>query len=301
MTPIDLSPFEAWLRSRDRSAHTVRNYLSDLRQFGTWFRQTADTELSPPLVTPLDIRDYRQYLQTVRRLKAATVNRKLAAISVWLDWALDAGLLLDVNPAKNVRGVRSSQRVAKWLSRRDEGKVLRVLGRELNAARTVPARRKALRNRALVVLILNTGLRAEEALSLRLPDLEIKARSGNVLVRSGKGNKERSVPLNKNARNALREWLAVRPSDTDYVFTSQKGGRWSGAGARAAMQEIARVAGVEAHLHTLRHTFAKRLVDAGVSLEKVAALLGHSNLNTTRIYTAPGESDLEDAVGKLEY
>jgi integrase/recombinase XerC len=253
------------------------------------------------MVTPLDIRDYRQYLQTVRRLKAATVNRKLAAISMWLDWALDTGLLLDVNPAKNVRGVRASRPTVKWLSRQDEGKILRVLERDLNAARTDPARRKALRNRALVVLILNTGLRASEALSLRLDDVEINARSGRVLVRSGKGNKERSVPLNKNARQALQNWLDVRPTGTPYVFTSQKGGQWSSAGARATLQEIARVAGVDAHLHTLRHTFAKRLVDAGVSLEKVAALLGHSRLDTTRIYTTPGESDLESAVGTLDY
>jgi len=68
-----------------------------------------------------------------------------------------------------------------------------------------------------------------------------------------------------------------------------------------AVQRFAKIAGIrQVTPHTLRHSFAKALIDAGVSLEKVATLLGHSNLNTTRIYTTPGEEDLEDAVGKIE-
>ncbi len=298
---IDLSAFEAWLRSQDRSGHTIRSYLSDLRQFAAWFEQSNGEACTPSLVTAVDVREYRQHLHLVRRLKAATVNRKLASITAWLDWALERGLLAEGNPARRVRGVGSATATVQWLSRREEGRLLRALERSVHAARTGAARRRALRNRALVVLILNTGLRAEEALSLRLDDLRLNERSGQALVRSGKGRKQRTVPLNKEARSALRAWLEVRPSGTDFVFTSQKGNRWASSSARRGMQEIARMAGVEAHLHTLRHTFAKRLVDAGVSLEKAAALLGHASLDTTRIYTTPSPGDLASAVEKLEY
>ncbi len=292
--------FEAWLRSKDRSEHTIRSYLSDLRQFAVWFEQSNGQALSAQAVTSLDVRDYRQHLQAVKRLKAATVNRKLASISTWLGWAVATGRT-EVNPAAGISGVKHTANAIQWLTRQEEGRLLRVLERGVHAARTDAGRRRALRNRALVVLILNTGLRADEALSLRLDDLTLNERSGEVLVRSGKGCKQRTVPLNKEARSALRAWLEVRPSGTDFVFTSQKGNRWANSSARRGMQEIARVAGVEAHLHTLRHTFAKRLVDAGVGLEQVAALLGHASLETTRIYTTPSRGDLVRAVEKLEY
>jgi integrase/recombinase XerC len=133
-------------------------------------------------------------------------------------------------------------------------------------------------------------------------DITLDDRKGSVTVREGKGTKRREVPLNAKARKAIIEYLRVRPDvDSDELFLGQRNEGVQSKTIQRAVQRFAKKAGLKnATPHTLRHSFAKALIDAGVSLEKVATLLGHSNLNTTRIYMAPGEEDLEDAVGRIE-
>ncbi len=101
-------------------------------------------------------------------------------------------------------------------------------------------------------------------------------------------------------REALRAWLKLRGDQAGALFLDRNGGRLTPAGLHRRLAQLGERVNVELHAHTLRHTFAKRLVDSGVTLEKVASLLGHSNLNTTRIYITPGERDLERAVAVLE-
>ena len=113
------------------------------------------------------------------------------------------------------------------------------------------------------------------------------------------GEKRREVPVNAEAREAISKWLELRGRDPGLLFSSQRGDGITGSGIHRRLAELGRIANAEVHAHTLRHTFAKNLIDAGVGLERVAALLGHSNLNTTRIYTTPGERDLEAAVERL--
>ena len=124
------------------------------------------------------------------------------------------------------------------------------------------------------------------------------------MVRKGKGSKQRSVPLNTDARKAIQDWLSVRRQvDNDYVWVaveSEEEGALSARSMQRAIYRLGQQAGLENLTpHMLRHSFAKNLVDSGVGLEKVAALLGHSNLNTTRVYIAPNQQDLERAVEQV--
>ncbi len=294
-----IQAFLTFLEEQDRSPQTVRAYKSDLAAFARWFEGSNGFSPTPHLVTPVDAREYRAYMLNVKRLSPGTVNRRLSALRSWMDWAVKSGLL-DFNPIAHIHGVGDAQESIHWLTPQEEGKLLRAVQREVNAARTEAATRNALRNRALVVLLLNTGLRASEALALRLDDLDIGERKGEVRVRYGKRRKARTVPLNKQARQALKDWIAVRPPG-EYLFNTRRSARLDNSQLRRIMATFARLSGVEFTAHSLRHTFGKRLVDAGVSLEKVAALMGHSNLNTTRIYITPGKEDLRRAVEQLEY
>ena len=149
-----------------------------------------------------------------------------------------------------------------------------------------------------MLFLWHTGLRVSEAITLTQRDVQLSERKGQVTVR-GKGTKQRTVPLNTEARQALQAWLDVRPitaddavwisTETDCALTVRS--------VQHVFERYGRAAHVE-HLspHVLRHCFGKNLIDAEVSLEKVAALLGHSNLNTTRIYITPSEQDLAQAV-----
>lgn len=121
------------------------------------------------------------------------------------------------------------------------------------------------------------------------------------MVRGGKGDKFRTIPLNLNARNALKAYLSVRPGvNHDYLFVGQKGHWLRPPGIYYLVKKYGHEARIEnVSPHTLRHTFGKNLVDAGLSLDRVATLLGHSSLNTTRIYTVPSQADLQDAVESI--
>ena len=125
------------------------------------------------------------------------------------------------------------------------------------------------------------------------------------MVRRGKGNKQRNVPLNSEARKAIQDWLAVRPQVSDtFIWIAVEAAADDGISGRAVqriLRRYAQDAGLsELTPHILRHTFAKNLANNNVGLEKIAALLGHSSLNTTRIYVTPDARDLERAVEQLE-
>lgn len=290
------SEFAAYLQAR-KSALTVRGYLADLRAFAQWFEQVNGEPLTPAAVTPTDVRAYRRWLQRQGR-KAATVNRRLAAVRAWLAWAVGEGIIQS-NPADEVQGVRETVPGLRWLDKRERYALQRAAERILQTARLRYPRRWVVyeRDALLVLFLLNTGLRVGEVVRLAQPDLTLSERKGQVVVR-GKGNKQRLVPLNNAARKAIRRWLHIRKEAG--LANGPLWGTGEALTERTVQRAVARVAR-EAHLedvtpHVLRHTFAKSLVDAGVGLEKVAALLGHSSIETTRRYVLPGEQELLQAV-----
>ena len=97
--------FDRYLNQQDRSPLTIRGYLADLKAFGVWFQHTNSEALAPADVTPSDIKEYRQHLLTVERAKAATINRRLAALSAYLNWAVQFGQI-EKNPAAGIRSVQ---------------------------------------------------------------------------------------------------------------------------------------------------------------------------------------------------
>jgi site-specific recombinase XerD len=254
-------------------------------------------------ITPTDVKEYRQRLLTVEKHAANTVNRKLASLSALMQWALNSGKISS-DPTQKIKLIRKVESAPKWLDKREQFALSRAIERDLQLAKLRYPKRWVTRRRdaSLVLFMLNTGLRLSEAVSLQVEDVQLSDRRGSVLVRNGKGNKQRSIPLNNEACQALKDWYEVRP-ESKFVWTVVEGDTGSGLSGRTVQRLIFRYA-QEASLedltpHVLRHSFAKNLVNAGVGLEKVAALLGHGNLNTTRIYVTPSEKDLELAVDAL--
>ncbi len=293
--------FEDFARhlSAQASPVTVGGYVRDLQQFAVWFEHTNGETLEPERVTPSDVREYRNWLQR-RGLRAATVNRRLAAVRAWLDWARHQGRISE-NPARRVPGLREQPPGLRWLDKRERYALRRAAERILQVARLrYPVRWVVYERDALLTLfLLNTGLRAGEVVRLRWSDVVLGERKGHLLVR-GKGDKQRVVPLNKAARDALRRWKTTRRDadiEGDQVWAVRDG--LTVRTVQRAVARVAREAGVEATPHVLRHTFAKSLVDAGVSLEKVARILGHKSLDTTRRYVEPSAQDLARAVEEV--
>lgn len=297
MTTTSFPEFERWLANQDRAEKTIHGYLADIKVFSAWFEQVNADELTPLRLTPTDIREYRAWLHE-RKSKPSTINRHLAAIRAYSRWALDSRQI-NADPVRGIRPAQSQKMAPRWLDRRQQRDLLSAAEKAMNAAQTETARMLAQRDLTTIVVLIQTGLRVGELCSLTLEDVIISPRKGKIIVRQGKGERQRDVPLNQAAREALTAWLEIRGEEGELLFSGQRGEGITVSGVHRRLAELGRIARVDVHAHTLRHTFAKNLINAGVTLEKVASLLGHSSLNTTRIYTTPGERDLEDAVDRL--
>jgi integrase/recombinase XerC len=286
----DIEDFVADLRRQESSPATVRNYAADLRAFARWFADSPGEPFAAKAVTPTDLREYKAHLRTVEQRQAATVNRHLAALRRFFAWAKGTGKIAEL-PTEQVKGLPAAPRTPKALAKRDVDRLLREAERHGNK-----------RNLAILLTLRHTGLRVGELCNLRLGDVAISERKGEVLVRGGKGNKDRTVPLNNDVRRALAAYREARPTvATDRFFVGQRGAPLQPQGVQQVVAKYARRAGLAGITpHVLRHTFAKHVLDAGEDLATVQRLLGHERLETTAIYTQPTARDLEDAVRRLE-
>jgi site-specific recombinase XerD len=292
--------FTKYLQDTGKSDRTISGYQADLELFANWFQESNSEMLGTDNLTPTDIREYKQYLLNVQKAKAATINRHLAAIRSYATWAKNSGSATH-NPADGIKGISQQKHAPKWLDRKEQAAIIREAERRVQAAKTEPAKRQAIRDHCILSVLLNTGLRVSELVALEVEDISFSERKGELRVRSGKGTKERTIPLNDSCRKTIKAWYLVRPAENaNRVFTTQRG-----TATTRAIQTVLASIGEAAHVenmtpHVARHTFAKNLINAGVSLEKVAMLLGHSSLDTTMVYITPGMSDLDKAVRSLD-
>lgn len=301
---LHLDEFQAYLLAEERSLVTITGYLGDVRLFAQWYEAHYGESLRPDTLTNEAVRGYKQHLLD-QAAKPKTINRRLAALAAYAHWLDLAGYVRNVrNPVQGVKAVKETVLAPKWLDKKQRAALLRTVDKEVEGAmRRYPRLRLMyLRDAAIVKLILFAGLRVGEIIQLRMSDVILDERKGSMIVREGKGTKRREIPLNAKARKALLEYLQMRPNvESNKLFLGQRNEGVQSKTIQRAVQLYAKKAGLKnATPHILRHSFAKALIDAGVSLEKVATLLGHSNLNTTRIYTTPSQEELNDAIEKLD-
>jgi integrase/recombinase XerC len=250
-------------------------------------------ELAPAAITDSDLRDWKEHLRSEpldsdgRTRKPAAINAKLAAMRSFLGWAQDAGILAHVPTVP--KRVKAARPAYKALPRAEQNKLLRAI--EFGRVK---------RDYALVLVLLDCGLRVSELCQLRWRDVEISDRKGDLAIWEGKGRKHRSVPIGKRCRAALR---AIRPAGVDPaepVFKSRKGADKARPLTPRAVQlllaKYGRTCGVKASPHLFRHSCAKDMLDRGNQVTAVRAILGHESVNTTLGYLTSSPEDLRKAV-----
>lgn len=302
--PHDLAPvdglswwdqYHIWLINRGLSEKTIESYLRDLDGFAAWFFRVNDEPFSPEVFNQLDARQYREYSLTTERVAPATWNRRHASLGMFAQWATEELHLSLFDFRGRVAKKDEAQLAPRWLSQADERAVLRQAEINLTLAHTIQQRTRALRDRALLAVMRFGGLRVGEAAAAQIGDLTLRPRSGLLIVH-GKGDKDRSVPLSLSAREALQDWLDVRGWDPGPLFCDEDGGPISERAVQKRISALGEQSGVEVTCHMLRHTCAKRIIDAGRPVGEVKDLLGHSKLETTLRYIIPGLDDLQEAV-----
>jgi integrase/recombinase XerD len=267
-----LDGFLALLATR-RAPRTVDAYRRDLEQLATFLG-----------CSPADARtgDLERYLAELRAagLAPSTLGRKVAAMRAFYRHQQLLGERED-NPAAELDLPRRRPKLPRTLSPGEAERLIEA------AAGTQP---RDLRDRALVELLYGAGLRVSEAVSLDKGSVSLDER----LVRCvGKGNKERIVPVGRQAVEALRRYLARGRPHLDRrhrpeLFLNAKGGPLTRAGAFLILRRRAEKAGLDparVHPHLLRHSFATHLLEGGADLRSVQEMLGHADLSTTELYT----------------
>ena len=303
------SPEEAlprWLeelQDSDRARGTIRRYKSAVEGFLAWYERCEQRSLTFSTLTPITLVGYRNYVQRTQHRATSTVNGQISALRAFCAW-LTEEQYLEINPAKRL----------KLVGRQDASSREGLDDTQVNALlRQARASRDPLRNYAIVQILLQTGMRLDECSQLTLDDLELGERSGRVTVRHGKGNKARVVPLNASARQALAEYVAPRlnceptvkavaqswphrppGSPPVSLWQSQKKGSLATSAMRQMIDVLVRdtaaraLVPASASAHTLRHTFARNyLAEHPGDIVGLASLLGHTSLDTTRIYSQP--------------
>jgi site-specific recombinase XerD len=285
-----LGEFEDFLAD-ERSGKTVEAYLRDLKHFCTWFERANGEIFGPSSLNTRDLRDYHTWCVDVEHSAPATWNRRRATLRVLCGWVERSLGMRPIAFESALKAEREQEQAPRWMEAQEERKLMRQVEINVNAAKTIQQRERAIRDQALVALMRFAGLRVEEAAEVQLADLQISERKGDVTVR-GKRDKTRHVPLSSSAREALRLWLAVRGDMGPLLF-----GGMSARAIQKRVELLAEQTGIaDLSCHVLRHTCAKSMVDAGRPLTEVQKILGHEKLETTARYVQPGREDLAEAV-----
>lgn len=286
---LAIGNFLTYLQSEDITPGTIAQYRANLLLFGEWIARQG---LTVSTLTPANLRDYREELK--QRYKPATINGKLGHIKTFLEWCRKNGLISH-NPATKIKPVRN-ETIPKWLSQTQVQAILKATQEEIASRQGLGDYLMiSIRGHVIAVFLLNTGLRVSELCDLKLCDIS----DGVITVRWGKGSKRREVPMNEQARAAIETWLKVRNSKSEYLFAS-----WNGRITRQVilwhLAQVGKRLGFRLTPHLLRHTFGKSLADRRTPLDQIAKLMGHSNINTTAIYTMPNLDDLRRVVESLD-
>jgi integrase/recombinase XerD len=282
--------FVAYLSiDRGMSVHTVRAYSTDLERYLDWAMRA---EVDP---VEIDHRSLRRYLAEMDRARYArsTVKRRLSAVRAFFTY-LNAQGEMHANPAALLGSPKNAARLPKIIA-----------SDELTALLDAPdpSTPIGMRDRAVLELLYASGLRVSELCSLTLDRLDLNQSRVRVM---GKGSRERLVPVHRYAVGRIDHYLRharpalYRPHSPDAVFLSVRGNRLSEDAVRRLFKRYAEQVDAPsgASPHTMRHTFATHLLDAGADLRTVQELLGHVALSTTQIYTHVSTKRLKEAHSK---
>ncbi len=276
---------------KNASEHTIKSYREDLTQAIEFLRTRLGT--SSPRPEQLSTRLLRAFLAWLHEQGYAktTIARRLAAVRSWCRFLCRQGVLT-TNPSTGLRGPRQDRKLPHFVEKQDMTKLLECPLGETPLA---------VRDRALLETIYSAGLRVSELTALNLDDLDLG--DGLATVR-GKGKRERLAMLGPPAVEAIQAWLLVRGqvaqgrgAQQQALFINKNGTRLSSRSVGRLLEKYLAQIGLDPKTspHTLRHSFATHLLDAGADIRSVQELLGHQSLGTTQIYTHVTTQRLRDS------
>lgn len=258
--------YRRFLKRKNCSKHTLRNYMSTLKQFVLWVNVPIEQ------VTHKTVLSFMDHLLD-KRLTPKTINCYLNSIRGFYEYLIEEEQVPISHPVKRGYSLRLSRPLPRYLRDEDVPRLFNVISGK--------------RDRAMFMLMLRCGLRVEEVAKLTMAALDLPR--SQLFVYEGKGVKDRVVYLSNDAYKILVQYLKARPSSrAKRVFLIEKG-RFRGKpiqvrGIQHRMQHYAKKAGLKVSCHQLRHTMATQLLNADADLVTIQDLLGHTRIKTTQRY-----------------
>ncbi len=297
----------------NKSPNSVKEYNYDLNMFLKYmmihFKLTDQDDFNKidiskfdietlKTITLDDIHAFISYLAIENKSKPATRARKVSTIRIFFKYLAEKEKIIDYNPAQNLETPKLEKRMPKYLSLDDSKKLLNIASDETNKNKE--------RDFAIITLFLNCGMRLSELVGININDIDFDENKMTVI---GKGNKERTIYLNKACINAINNYLTVRPKEGVKVdkkhsekalFLSGQKQRISNRTVQYIVDKELMQAGLDPtkySVHKLRHTAATLMYQYGnVDIRALQELLGHESISTTEIYTHVSNEQVRNAV-----
>ncbi|MCO5385232.1 MAG: tyrosine-type recombinase/integrase [Desulfitobacterium hafniense] len=281
---LDLSGFEEYLKDKELSENTISCYIRDSKVFVEWYSGRTDAGLNK--LIQLDAIEYKKHLFSTYK-SIMTANRKVASVNALCKWLYESG---SIPEEINIKAVKNRDaRQYKGLEEKDLRKLRAEIHRNRNPLHI-----------CIIELLLGTGLRVSELCNIKLGDIELSERKGTIKV-IGKGNIYRTLPLNKDVRKAIQDYMDVRPAnDNDFLLIGQRGA-FKRNSINLILEKSGQRVSVEVTPHQLRHSLGYRLVKEGTAITTIQETLGHDSILTTNLYTVTTENDKVEALEALEW
>ena len=296
----------------NKSPNSIKEYNYDISNFLKFikihFNLTKETELENITINDItvdtlkkislnDIHAYLAYMTNTFHSKAATRARKASTIRIFFKFLTQKANLLEINPAQNLENPKLDKRLPKYLSLEDSQKLLEITANE-------DENRNAIRDYAIITLFLNCGMRLSELVGINTTDIDFSECKLNVV---GKGNKERTIYLNKACMKVINDYMGIRPQGKKDTQNSDKALFLSERQTRISRRTVQHIVEKELHnagldskqcsVHKLRHTAATLMYQYGqVDIRALQVLLGHESISTTEIYTHVENEQVRNAV-----
>lgn len=287
-----LENFKAYMVQEGKSKSTIENYMRYIKKYKTWFTNSYDTELKQ--LYRANIVDFKSYMVTNSKLSEKTINGILSAMIKLNEFLVDTKVQQDI-----------------VITKKDMLKIQTEIASPTNITKTDVEKFRqqileceGIRNYAIVTTMAYAGLRISEVLNLKFEDLGIRfSENGNLeitktemKIKGSKGDKSRNVIMNSKIIESINQYLKERKEvDNDYVFVSNKGNKID----RTVINRVFNKYSKDITPHSLRHFFCTNALENGFNLHEVASLAGHSNINTTLIYTNPNKQAMLDKINRL--
>lgn len=286
--------FEEYLNSQNKSQNTIEGYIRAVQDYITWFSASYGKE--PSKLIQQNIDEFRSYLQTIKRQNAKTINYKLSSLKKYNEFLVDSGMQKDIVITDKVM-LKIQQEYASPAT---------VTEKDINRLRQAVLEQGSKRDYALINLLAYTGVRISEALGIRLTDCHNIYQTKELIIRNGKGNKQRTVYLNEKVVSSLKDYIAndrntyTKAIDSDYLFVSNKNTSLDRITVNKMFNKYCENAKLENITpHQLRHFFCSNALEKGFTVAEVANIAGHSNIHTTLIYTNPSRTKMIEKVNSL--